>query len=144
MRLGIVVILVGWIVLASGTAQAAFLFCNQTQAVIEAAFAYREDDDGWISEGWWQLQPGQCARVYNKHLSQRFYFYYARALGVSADDGSQPKSWSGRNYFCIGRKAFKVDGDTACEQRGYQKQGFQEVDVGIGNKDYTLTFRNDR
>lgn len=143
-RLGLVIILFGWAVLVPRAAQAAFLFCNQTQAVIEAAFAYREDDHGWVSEGWWQLQPGQCARVYNKPLSQRFYFYYGRALGVTANDGSRPKIWEGRNYFCIDRKAFKVEGDTACEQRGYQKQGFRDVDVSVGNKDYTLTFRDDR
>lgn len=122
-------------------AQAAFLFCNQTKSVIEAAFGHR-DDVVWVSEGWWQLQPGQCARVYNKPLTQRFYFYYARALTLSSRDGKGPLVWSGKYAFCTDSKAFKAEGDSNCEARGYRMQGFQDVDVGVRQKDYTLTFQD--
>lgn len=120
-------------------AQAAFLFCNQTGLVIEAAFG-RRDNGVWISEGWWQIQPGQCARVYNKPLAQRFYFYHARALGAGKDDAS-PLVWTGKYSFCTDNKAFKIEGDGNCEARHYQTRGFQDVDVGPRQKDYTLTFR---
>ena len=124
-------------------AQAALLFCNQTKSVIEAALG-RRHETGWTSEGWWQIQPGQCARVYNKPLTQRFYFYYARALTLKAKDGDGVLTWSGKYAFCTDDKAFKVDGDTGCEARGYRSQGFQDVDVGHRQKEYTLTFRDER
>jgi uncharacterized membrane protein len=122
---------------ASG-AQAAFLFCNKTEALIEAAFGYREEGI-WVSEGWWQMQPGQCARVYNKSLGQRFYFYYAHELAPIGANGKRPLAWGGKYAFCADGKAFRIDGDGDCEAKGYRTQGFQEVDVG-GQRDYTLTF----
>lgn len=122
-------------------AMAAFLFCNETKSVIEAAFGHR-DDGVWTSEGWWQIQPGQCARVYGKPLTQRFYFFYARALTLKAKDGAGPMIWSGKYAFCADNKAFKAQGDSNCEARGFQMKGFQEVDVGVHQKDYTLTFQD--
>lgn len=125
----------------AGPAHAAFLFCNQTETVIEAAFGTREEGK-WVSEGWWQIQPGQCARVMNKPLTQRFYFYYARALALPGKDGKEPMVWSGKYTFCTDGKAFKIEGDSKCEERGYRKQGFQDIDVGPKQKEYTLTFRD--
>lgn len=122
----------------SSVAQAAFLFCNKTGVVIEAAFGHR-DEATWISEGWWQIQPGQCSRVYHKPLSQRFYFYYARALDDSSQGDKEPMVWAGKYAFCVDAKAFRVEGDN-CEAQHYQTKGFQEVDVGLRQKDYTLTF----
>jgi len=139
--------LLSCVVLAAGSlgapnmAHAAFLFCNETKSVVEAAFGHR-DDGTWVSEGWWQIQPGQCSRVYNKALTQRFYFYYAKALTLPAKDGKGPMTWSGKYSFCTDTKAFKAEGDSNCEARGFRMQGFQEVDVGVKQKDYTLTFQD--
>jgi len=140
-RLAIFLVSVGFTVGTPFTAQAAFLFCNQTKSVIEAAFGHH-DDEGWMSEGWWQIQPGQCARVYNKPLTQRFYFYYARALTLPSKDGKGTMIWSGKYAFCTDAKAFKAQGDSNCEARGFRSQGFDEVDVGVRQKDYTLTFQD--
>jgi uncharacterized membrane protein len=120
-------------------AQAALLFCNHTQSPVEAAVGYREQED-WISEGWWQIQPGQCARVYGKPLVQRFYFYYAHVLAPPSKDGKAPLTWAGKYAFCVDTKAFRAEGDTDCESRGYQEKGFSEIDIGANKHDYTLTF----
>lgn len=120
---------------------AAFLFCNKTQTPIEAAFGYREDV-AWISEGWWQIQPGQCARVFNRPLTQRFYFYYAKTLDSSGPDNAPSTVWSGKYIFCTDNKAFKVEGDGQCDARGYVEKGFQEVDIGADKHDYTVTFED--
>jgi len=125
---------------AASPAHAAFLFCNKTKSVIEAAFGHR-DDGVWMSEGWWQIQPGQCSRVYSKALTQRFYFYYARALTLPSKDGKGQMIWSGKYAFCTDNKAFRIEGDGNCEARNYRMQGFQDVDVGVRRKDYTLTFQ---
>lgn len=127
--------------LFAAPARAAFLFCNHTQTPLEAAFGYREQIV-WLSEGWWQIQPGQCARVFSRPLTQRFYFYFARVLTLPASDGKPPMTWGGKYRFCTDNKAFKIEGDSDCELRGYQEKGFQEVDIGPNKRDYTLTFED--
>ncbi len=125
-------------------ALAALSFCNKTSGAIEAAVGYRgeatDKDDNWISEGWWVIQPGQCARVYSEPLSQRFYYYYGRALTKVIKD-APPTEWSGKYSLCSDTKAFRVEGDD-CAARKLQTTGFQQVDVGAGVKDYTLDFRD--
>jgi uncharacterized membrane protein len=129
------------VVMLPTPAKAAFLYCNHTQMPIEAAFGYREEVV-WISEGWWVIQPGQCARVFNRPLTQRFYFYYAHVLGNSPSRNEPPLIWTGKYRFCIDDKAFRIEGDGVCEARGYQEKGFQEVDVGANRRNYTLTFED--
>jgi uncharacterized membrane protein len=131
-------------------AAAALVFCNRLQQPIEAALGYRgqtgESPDGqrvedWISEGWWRIEPGQCARVYNESLGARFYFYYARAL-APPQHSKQPRVWSGKYMFCTAPKAFRIEGDNECESRGYETRGFHPVDLGAHMRDYTLDFRD--
>lgn len=128
-------------ILASGKAEASLLLCNRTKAPLEAALGYR-DDSGWISEGWWKIEPGLCARAYGKPLSQRFYFYFARALNRQSTEGKDSPVWTGKYAFCIDDKAFHVMGDGNCEKRKYKTQGFHEIDLGTGKvRDYTLNFQ---
>jgi uncharacterized membrane protein len=113
--------------------------------MIEAALGYRDDSDDtadqWISEGWWRIEPGQCARVYGQPLTQRFYFYYAHALAQTAKD-TPPTVWSGKYIFCTDDKAFHVEGDNDCPARNFQSTGFQELDLGQNVRDYTLDFKD--
>jgi uncharacterized membrane protein len=135
------VLVFGLLALSSAPAKAAFLFCNRTQSPIEAAFGYREQVI-WISEGWWQIQPGQCARVFNRPLTQRFYFYFGRVLAPPSPEGKPPATWGGKYRFCTDNKAFRVEGDSNCDVRGYQEKGFQEVDIGPNKRNYTLSFED--
>jgi uncharacterized membrane protein len=129
------------LMLASHRADAAMVFCNRTQAPLEAALGYRETSD-WMSEGWWRIEPGQCARVFGQPLTQRFYFYYATSL-VRLSKDKPPFVWAGKYVFCADTKAFKATGDGDCESRGYQTKGFQQIDLGInGPHDYTLDFHD--
>lgn len=132
-------------VLAALPADAAMSFCNRTSGPIEAALGYRDDSDNnaqdWISEGWWRIESGQCARVYGQPLTQRFYFYYAHALTQVVKD-SPPTAWSGKYIFCTDDKAFRVTGDGDCQTRNYSPTGFQELDLGANTRDYTLDFKD--
>ncbi len=131
-----------YVVFTPFPANAAFVFCNQTKSLLEAAFGHR-DQSIWISEGWWQIQPGQCARVFGKPLKQRFYFYFARTLASPAAGGRKPKAWAGKYPLCSDGKAFRIVGDENCEDRGYQTSMFQGIDIGSNRKDYTLNFQDD-
>lgn len=122
-------------------AYAAMSFCNRTQGPIQAAFGYREEG-GWLSEGWWKIEPQQCVRVFGQPLTQRFYFYYANALTRPSRD-AVPFVWSGKYDFCIDIAPFKISGDGDCKTRGYQTKGFQQVDIGTTRADYVLDFKDD-
>ena len=131
-------------VAATSPSYAAMSFCNRTNNAVEAALGYRtnaeEAADNFVSEGWWRIEPGQCARVYGQPLTQRFYFYYAHALTQSTPD-TPPTIWAGKYVFCTDDKAFKIDGDNDCTTRNYQATGFQELDLGTNVRDYTLDFK---
>ena len=116
------------------------VFCNRTRGPVEAALGYR-DPDGWVSEGWWKIEPGQCARVLGGVLNQRFYFYYARALS-SPYRNRPPFTWSGKYQFCTDVKAFHIQGDGDCETKGYISREFQQIDLGGTVRDYTLDFKD--
>ena len=130
----------------SSKAEAALVFCNRTQNPLEAALGHRETEaqqetDIWLSEGWWRIDPGQCARVYGEPLMQRFYYYYATSLVRSGKDKA-PFTWVGKYQFCTDTKAFKIEGDNDCEAKNYQIRGFQQIDIGANTRDYTLDFRD--
>ena len=131
--------------LTPASAHAAMSFCNRTSGAVEAALGYRDEandkSQSWISEGWWRIEPGQCARVFNQPLTQRFYFYHAHALTQKSKD-EPPTTWSGKYMFCTDNKAFRVEGDTDCAARNYQSTGFQELDIGANSRDYTLDFKD--
>lgn len=130
---------------ASMPAQASMTFCNRTSGAIETAYAYRGETgdrkEVWVSEGWWRIDAGQCARISINPLSQRFYFYYGRALS-RADKDSELKEWAGKNVFCTDGKAFRIEGDKDCAARGYRATGFLEVDIGAKTKDYSVDFKD--
>ncbi|MFA4995429.1 MAG: DUF1036 domain-containing protein [Bdellovibrionales bacterium] len=127
------------------SAYAALSFCNKTAGAIETAVGYRAEGadkaDNWVSEGWWRIEPGQCARVYGQPLTQRFYFYYGRAL-TKVMINMPPTEWSGKYLFCTDEKAFRADGDGDCAARKFKSTGFQQVDVGAGVRDYVLDFKD--
>jgi uncharacterized membrane protein len=126
--------------LASRPVEAAMNFCNRTQHSLQAAFGYH-DLSGWISEGWWRIEPGQCARIMDKPLTQRFYFYYGISLAAT-DKDKTPAIWNGKYQLCIDIKAFHIEGDGDCEARHYHTQGFQEIDIGSTARDYTFEFKD--
>jgi uncharacterized membrane protein len=134
------ILLILWLVLAPRFALAAMTFCNRTQNTIEAAFGYRETGS-WVSEGWWRIEPGDCADVYGQPLTQRFYFYYATSLALNTA-GKPPLTWTGKYKLCIDTKAFRIEGDEDCEVRNYQTQGFQQIDIGSATRGYTLDFND--
>ncbi len=126
------------LLLAAPAAHAEMKFCNRTQHPLQAAFGYR-DTTGWVSEGWWRIEPAQCARVMDKSLTQRFYFYYGISLAPT-ESNKAPVIWNGKFQLCIDIKSFHIQGDADCELRSFHTQGFQEIDIGSTARDYTLDF----
>ncbi len=102
--------------------ESALEFCNDTQSHIGIAFGY-EEGHAWVSEGWWNVDPGACETVLNGTLEDRFYYFHA----VDYDNGG---FWGGYKNFCILDKLFTIRDLENCGQRGYVTAGFFEVDTG--------------
>ncbi len=95
--------------------------CNMTSSRIGVAIGYK-DQQGWVSEGWWNVGPQSCEVLLKGALIARFYYVHA----VDYDRGGE---WSGTDFMCSDDKAFTIRGVTDCEQRGYRRLGFFEVDT---------------
>ncbi len=69
-------------------------------------------------------------------LIARYYYIYA----VDYDKGG---SWGGKAMMCTRDKIFTIRGIETCEQRGFQKTGFFEVDTGE-ETDWTISLSGEK
>ncbi|UMY19875.1 DUF1036 domain-containing protein [Methylobacterium organophilum] len=106
----------------AGPAQADLRLCNQTASKVGVTLGYR-DPQGWVTEGWWDLKPKDCATLLRGALAARFYY-------VFAVDYTRGGEWSGRAMMCTKDTAFTIRGVEDCLARGYDRNGFIEVDTG--------------
>ena len=103
-------------------ARADLRLCNMTTSRIGIAIGYR-DQQGWITEGWWNLNARACETLLKGQLAARFYYVYA----VDYDRGGE---WSGRSFMCTRDREFTIRGVEDCFARGFDRSGFFEVDTG--------------
>lgn len=114
----------------AASAEAGLEVCNETAAVQSVSIAY-QGTNGWVSEGWWNVDPGACLLPLAGDLQNRYYYYRAE---VDAGD------FDGEGYlFCTTPEAYTIEGDTNCEARGYDTEDFREIDTGPTATHYTLT-----
>lgn len=121
-----------------------FQICNQYPSPVWVAFQWHEpacvdarEEERWHTEGWWHLEPGQCAVVFAGDLksgNRRYYYYY-----VETDDGAGtvwagpfntevPRPRPNRHFgYCM-----NVSSTDAVIK------GFREIDIENYNN-YTLT-----
>ena len=109
-------------VLAAGPARADLRLCNMTGSRVGVSLGYR-DAQGWVTEGWWNLNARACETLLKGPLAARFYYVHA----VDYDRGGE---WSGRSYMCTRDREFTIRGSEDCLARGYDRSGFFEVDTG--------------
>jgi uncharacterized membrane protein len=118
--IGVFAVAVG--IMAAASARADFRLCNNTSNRVGIAVGYKEND-GWTTEGWWNLAARSCETVLRGSLVARFYYIYA----VDYDRGGE---WSGQAFMCTREKEFTIRGTDDCLARGYDRTGFFEVDTG--------------
>ena len=96
--------------------------CNMTTSRIGIALGYR-DQQGWVTEGWWNLAARGCETLLKGPLAGRFYYVYATDYDRGGD-------WSGRALMCTRDREFTIRGVEDCLARGFDRNGFFEVDTG--------------
>ena len=94
--------------------------CNQTGVKQSVSVGYKQSGD-WVSEGWWNIEPGACAEPIGGELKNRYYYYRATATG---------QEFTGDYTFCTQGNAYTIVGDTECEARGYRTEDFKAIDTG--------------
>jgi uncharacterized membrane protein len=102
-------------------AKADFRLCNNTGSRVGVAIGYK-DNEGWTTEGWWNISSRSCETLLRGALVARYYYIYA----VDYDRGGE---WSGKAYMCSREKEFTIRGTENCLARGYDRTGFFEVDT---------------
>lgn len=112
----------GALAAGAGDALADLRLCNMTGSRVGVALGYR-DGQGWVTEGWWNLEARRCETLLKGALASRFYYVYA----VDYDRGGD---WSGKAYMCTRDREFSIRGVENCLARGYDRNGFFEVDTG--------------
>ena len=62
------------------TPVAGLKICNETTDVQAVSIAYHTDD-GWTSEGWWNVDPDKCVSPSPATTNRRYYYYRAEVNG---------------------------------------------------------------
>jgi len=90
-------------------AAADFRLCNNTASRVGIALGYK-DNDGWTTEGWWNVSAKNCETLLKGALVARYYYIYA----VDYDRGGE---WSGQAFMCSKDKEFTIRGIEDCLAR---------------------------
>ncbi|MEH2512032.1 putative membrane protein [Nitrobacteraceae bacterium AZCC 1564] len=106
----------------SSPAAADFRLCNNTSSRVGIALGYK-DNEGWVTEGWWNVSANSCETLLKGTLVARYYYIYA----VDYDRGGE---WSGQAFMCSRDKEFTIKGTEDCLARGFDRTGYFEVDTG--------------
>jgi uncharacterized membrane protein len=104
-------------------AMADLKLCNRTDSKVGVALGYKDIQQGWTSEGWWNVAPSNCVKLKEGPLNARYYYVYA----VDYDKGG---AWGGASNMCTQNKLFTIRGLDSCQERGFDRKGFFEVDTG--------------
>lgn len=96
--------------------------CNNTESRVGVALGYNNTST-WVSEGWWNIDANSCKTILKGDLIARYYYIYA----VDYDHAG---TWGGKAILCTEDTEFVIEGNTGCVERGYNRQGFFEVDTG--------------
>jgi uncharacterized membrane protein len=92
----------------STQAHAAFTVCNNTGSKINVAIAYGPKDApgtntgghlGVTAEGWWSLDPRECAQLSSIHAGNNWLYYHATSRNGTS---------GGSSLLCVSNKPFTI------------------------------------
>ena len=75
------------------------------------------------TEGWWNIPSQTCESLLKGTLPSRYLYVHA----VDYERGGE---WSGTHYMCTKDNAFTIRDTKNCEDRGFSRKGFYEIDTG--------------
>ena len=106
----------------SDAARADLKLCNATPGRVGVALGY-QDKKGWATEGWWNIPSQTCESLLKGTLPSRYLYVHA----VDYERGGE---WSGTHFMCTKDQSFTIRDTKGCEERGFSRKGFYEIDTG--------------
>jgi len=104
-------------------------FHNNTQADIWVAIAHPNpvSGDGWVSQGWLHLKPGETRQGYVGYLHNQYYAYYAKTA-------NEQQRWQGDRQFGVhaGNWQYLLQRDSTT--LSYQARPFRLIDIGTPHR----------
>ena len=119
-------------------AKLGFFYCNKTNDSVWAAIAEPQEDDRYLSKGWWKLEPGGCSKILKGELERDHYFVY----GAIEAGPIEKRLVGGDKSFCVNAVMFTAENDLACSEQDLDEALFRRVDVG-GAPSATFEFTPD-
>ncbi len=93
--------------------------------------AYPTSKTNWTTQGWLSLDNGECSRMLEGKLENRYYYYFAVTEGGYA--------WKGVHRFCVSNRSFSfTNADKQCQGGNSHWENFRELDTGNNTTDYRL------
>ena len=121
----------------AGQAVAGFDVCNKSARSVSVALGYHDKEHGWLSTGWWNIDPRKCESLLTGELNNTFYYVYAED---DHDGVWQAHKGQEGGYFCMksGKFTFHNDdfetkGAIDCEGNGAKTKQF----TAVNTKDHT-------
>ncbi|HVW75622.1 MAG TPA: DUF1036 domain-containing protein [Rhizomicrobium sp.] len=97
-------------------APAGYTVCNDAREPLLVALG-QIDKGNAVSQGWWTVEPGSCAKAMTTPLaSDAVYIMAQRKSGGTLVGGPQ--------RFCTTTAAFEIRGNINCAARGFTESGF--------------------
>lgn len=109
-----------WLITAPAFAD--LKICNATPGRVGVALGY-QDKKGWATEGWWNIPAKSCENLLKGTLPSRYLY-------VHAVDYERGGVWAGKHIMCTKDSSFTIRDTKNCEERGFGKKGFYEIDTG--------------
>ena len=119
-------------------AKLGFFYCNKTDDPVWAAIAEPQDDESYLSKGWWKLEPGGCSKIIKGELERDHYYVYA----AIENGANEMRLTGGAQSFCVNAVMFSARNDLACDEQDLDEAAFRRVEIG-GSPSATFEFTPD-
>jgi uncharacterized membrane protein len=95
----------GLIMLAPSAANADLIFCNQFTQLIYVAMAYQQQNGAFISRGWLNVDPGNCAS-FDSSLTLKGFYYRVESVPYRLNGREVTETWgNGDGSFAVFEKS---------------------------------------
>lgn len=136
MRYSLAIAAIFILISMASQAHAQLRFCNKTYETIWVAVNHHHNND-WTTEGWWRIEPNNCATPITENLRNRYYYYHANRNDDLTWGGGE-----GSIRRCVTRERFTIRSTENCSSVGNNARPvtFGRIDTGTsGSRTINLT-----
>ncbi len=141
------ILIISSLILSFTIAKSQIYFKNNYSEPVWVSYVYYENTrkfDGWISNGWYKVVPGEKKMLLESNPFGRYVYYYAQSMA----NGKVKKAFDGKSSFLIhptdGFNIKNADKEYVMKDNpSYKAVKFRKIDKGAGNFakfKYTIEF----